>query len=866
MRKHLRGRRISSIEQVSFDRIVHLKFGSDFENQESRQEHEFHLYLELFSQGNLILTNWEGRILGILRPVVIEATGKLAVGEIYDPWSTALELKFLEEKDLIEGFEFDDVNEIDLKVLTRGPLASFSPQMIDFCLNNLTSNTLTETKSTKSSKNSHKFILKSEIKNFINLANELVKQVEIGNFGGFLKVQQEVVKEELLNPKFGVVLNSFHPLECFNCQSSGFTVKFEKFNEAVDIYFTRLEAERNSQKEVNLEIEAERKLSAIEAEQQARISSLEEAVEIYRRKGQVVTEFAEDCEGALKVAQTAIETGMDWKEFSRLIETEKQSSNLKRAKIASMFEGLKLEQGIIVLKLDGLSVELLIGLSAHANATRLYDLRTQARLKMERTLAIHATAMKSAALKIRSEMVQSRQLGRVRQLQALRKPFWFEKFAWFVSSDGFLVLAGRDAQQNELIVKKYLNGGDVYVHADVHGAGSLVIKNHLFPQLKTPPPKTLHEAGTFSICFSRAWEAKIVTSAWWVRADQVSKTAPSGEYLGTGSFMIRGQKHFLPPMQLSLSFGFVFGLDEEGRKLKKLERIKRESEGNCFEEIEGLGGNYEKYRIEEGTGASETEGSSVIINTAIGGTEGSLKLKSSNAKNNQKALKALKISEEAKSLAKEEEEKQQQQAVSHVKSKNLRGKHGKEKKIKKKYADQDEEERALRLKLLGSVKKEKVTKTETKKVSKMDEVICVSKKEKPVSASVSVRDDEIVEEEIVVGTEEFIAADYFTLSPDEEKQYTFALPVCFPTSALSSARFRLKLVPGNLKKGKAVKSAVALLTGLSTCPVLRWRDLIRAVPENEMLTVMPGKVALGVSVHETNKLGKLKNKSKNKSK
>ena len=28
-----------------------------------------------------------------------------------------------------------------------------------------------------------------------------------------------------------------------------------------------------------------------------------------------------------------------------------------------------------------------------------------------------------------------------------RKPFWFEKFFWFISSENYLVLSGRDAQQ-----------------------------------------------------------------------------------------------------------------------------------------------------------------------------------------------------------------------------------------------------------------------------------------------------------------------------------------------------------------------------------------------------------------------------------
>lgn len=133
-----------------------------------------------------------------------------------------------------------------------------------------------------------------------------------------------------------------------------------------------------------------------------------------------------------------------------------------------------------------------------------------------------------------------------------------------------------------------------------------------------------------AVCYSAAWDAKIITSAWWVHhhqvrhrywADskfpsltclekclyfiflrhcilivhfpffffQVSKTAPTGEYLTTGSFMVRGmghlkwkfqhfiihwrkiwvdvwhlnyfspgKKNFLPPSYLIMGFGFLF--------------------------------------------------------------------------------------------------------------------------------------------------------------------------------------------------------------------------------------------------------------------------------------------------------------------
>ncbi len=54
-------------------------------------------------------------------------------------------------------------------------------------------------------------------------------------------------------------------------------------------------------------------------------------------------------------------------------------------------------------------------------------------------------------------------------LQPVRKPMWFERFHWFVSSENYLCVSGRDAQQNELLVKRHLKRGDVYVHAELHG-------------------------------------------------------------------------------------------------------------------------------------------------------------------------------------------------------------------------------------------------------------------------------------------------------------------------------------------------------------------------------------------------------------
>ena len=127
-------------------------------------------------------------------------------------------------------------------------------------------------------------------------------------------------------------------------------------------------------------------------------------------------------------------------------------------------------------------------------------------------------------------------------------------------------------QQNETLVKKYLRKSDVYVHAEVHGASSVIVKNHTTSPV---PPLTLSQAGSMTICRSAAWKDKITVEAYWVNPEQVSKSAPTGLSLPTGSFMIRGRKNFLPRAPLVMGIGLLFRLDESCRAKHAGERHVR---------------------------------------------------------------------------------------------------------------------------------------------------------------------------------------------------------------------------------------------------------------------------------------------------
>jgi hypothetical protein len=130
-----------------------------------------------------------------------------------------------------------------------------------------------------------------------------------------------------------------------------------------------------------------------------------------------------------------------------------------------------------------------------------------------------------------------------------RKPspqkLWFERYRWFISSNGNLVVAGKDAATNEKVVKKYLEKGDRYVHAVITGAPSCIVKAQ---DVESNPlsisSETLREACQFAVAYSRAWKQFAELEAYWVNPEQVSKTPPSGEYLPRGSFMISGKRTY----------------------------------------------------------------------------------------------------------------------------------------------------------------------------------------------------------------------------------------------------------------------------------------------------------------------------------
>ena len=153
---------------------------------------------------------------------------------------------------------------------------------------------------------------------------------------------------------------------------------------------------------------------------------------------------------------------------------------------------------------------------------------------------------KIAGAKIAMEKPLPKRAATKIHMPVLKKK-WYHRFRWFFTSDGVLVLGGRDASQNEELVKKYMEGRDLFVHADVHGASVVIVKG---------TTQCMDEVTAFAASFSGAWRSgHFSADVYAVRPDQVSKTPESGEYVSRGSFIVRGERTYFRDIPLGIAIG-----------------------------------------------------------------------------------------------------------------------------------------------------------------------------------------------------------------------------------------------------------------------------------------------------------------------
>jgi NFACT protein RNA binding domain len=547
--------------------------------------------------------------------------------------------------------------------------------------------------------------------------------------------KEEAIKAETNEAEGGIIeiklpfYADFSPY-MIDAVPEGFEVEtLESFNASVERYFTALGQHASKTADISnnkaaMEAAAWRKYENMKQDQENRLGKIRIEKEDFFHRAKLIERNADEVSAICNIVNTMITSGMSAIVHSVIKEGKKNGDEL-----AGMIQKINLEKNrVSVLLADpdnmeekAIEIDIDLKMTPFENAKEYYGRMKKANLKEKKTVEASEHALKIAKSNAIKEVKKQEKKFSVLKLPP-RKQYWFEKFYWFISSENYLVLSGRDAAQNEALVKKHLRKGDLYVHVEIQGGSSTVVKN---PSGGPVPPATLDEIAVATICRSKAWDFKVVVGAWWVHDHQVSKTAPSGEYIGTGSFMIRGKKNFIHITRLEMAFGLLFKVDEASIARHAEERKVR---GEPVEEsLEDPGPPVIKEEESQVSGESDMS-KSLISNSETGqGSPPKEKEEVTVLNLNRRPLPvpqhmAKKGEKNGKNRGKEPEEppkkakevegkkdtgkgKQKGKAEPVKEEKNKKISKEKIKKIKKmqeKYADQDEEERELIMRLRGA--------------------------------------------------------------------------------------------------------------------------------------------------------------------
>jgi len=234
----------------------------------------------------------------------------------------------------------------------------------------------------------------------------------------------------------------------------------------------------------------------------------------------------------------------------------------------------------IDLKKDGYIVKLRYDINPYSSISHAYD-----KIKSyEDAISNLKKRIEKLEIEIKKER-ERQEKKKIIERKTLSKK-WFEKFVWSISTNGFLIVAGKDATTNEILIKKYMDDKDLIFHSEIHGSPFTLLKNGVEAE-----SEDIFDAALITASYSRAWKIGISTvPVYYVKPEQVSKKAPSGEYIKKGGFMIYGKKSYVRGITLELYIGVI----SDGNVKKILVGSKRSILKNSINEQKKI------YRLTQG--------------------------------------------------------------------------------------------------------------------------------------------------------------------------------------------------------------------------------------------------------------------------
>ena len=520
LRKRVKGAHVESIKQHNFDRVVEIKV---------KKDKYYTIIVELFDKGNIILLDDENNIILPLKRKRLSSRDISSKIEYAFPEERGINPIAITEKEFKEVFN-DSESDVVRTLAINGLGSLYAEEVVK------RANEITELdKNTPNNELTEKQ-LEGLYKGFKDLFDNLTEDT----------IKPQIVKSDAKEDVVALDLKKYENFE---------KTYFESFNEACDEFYS---------KKVNTSIKNTResawnkKVNKFEKRlrlQQETLDNFYKTIEDSQHKGEIIYSNYTTIENIVNVVNQARSKDYSFKDIGKTLKKAKKDGMAE----AQIYESID-KMGVLTLNIDDTTVNIDPKLTIPENAENYYEKAKKAKRKTKGAqIAIENTKKQLEDIKAKKDIAMENIAVPKKRVKKNLK--WYEKLRWFLSSDGHLVIGGRDANSNESVVKKYLEPNDIYLHADIHGASSTAIKLNGDELNDT----LLKESGEFAASFSSAWSMGFTSQdVFWVHPDQVTKTPESGEFLAKGSFVIRGHRNYIRGARVKLAIGIV---DYEGKRI-----------------------------------------------------------------------------------------------------------------------------------------------------------------------------------------------------------------------------------------------------------------------------------------------------------
>ena len=456
----------------------------------SNFEKEFVIVNELFADGNVILCNSDMKILALLYSVNVRHR-QLRVGSPYVPPPQ-------------NNFDILKMTETDLGEVrfTSTPVAKWIGRTLGLPRKYVEEITRL---SNVESKKSGTEISNEEIKSLFDNATKVINNVVNGQHDPVISRDEEI---------------NVHPIPLGEKNLE----KISSFMEGLDTAFTEniLNKGKTTQS----------------SSFQKKISELETRLNEQTNAIKIVTDKSEKIAGVANSLFDYVSQGISSMSDSRI-------DGLLKTNNAEIIK----EKGITHIKVEDAKIRVDLESSLPTIASKLFNESK----KQKSAIGAIQKLIKKTEKELEKTIEEGENAKLVVTYSEVRKKNWFERYRWFFTSDGFLVVGGRDSSSNSAVIRKHLEKDDKVFHGEIYGSPFFLLKDD-----GSSMTSSLNEVAHATVCFSRAWkESMYGTNAYWVNPDQVKKGAPSGQSMGKGSFIIEGQRNFVKISTLKMCVAIV---------------------------------------------------------------------------------------------------------------------------------------------------------------------------------------------------------------------------------------------------------------------------------------------------------------------